>query len=263
MNIALNQGVIASQLDYDSLLFLNAAGITDPTIRLAINYLTFSLKVNGLWTKLNAIYPFVGGTAATHKFNLKNPADTDAAFRLSFVGGWTHSSTGALPNGTNAVANTFFNAATSGSQNSTSLSYYSRTNSNLTEIEIGAANNATQGSLLEIRTTNVTYFRVNSGITYITAVDTDSRAFYMANRTASNVVNGWRNSTKVATGTVASTALFNGNTYLGALNESGVTKFYSRKECAFASIGLGLTATERTNFYTIVQAYQTTLNRNV
>jgi len=269
MNIALNQGVIASQLDYDSLLFLNAAGITDPTIVLAVNYLTFSLKVNGLWAKMNAIYPMVGGTAATHKFNLKNPADTDAAFRLSFVGGWTHSSTGALPNGTNAVANTFFNAATSGLQNSYHISYYSRTNTNstlaLAEIEAGAANNTTNGVVLEIRTVNVTYYRVNSGVGagYIFAADTDSRAFYLANRTASNVINGWRNSTKIATGTVASTALFNGNTYLGALNESGVTKFYSKKECAFATIGTGLTDAEAAIFYSITQQFQILLSRQV
>jgi hypothetical protein len=101
------KGVITSQFDYDALLFLSAASISNSTQRLAINYLTFSLKLNGLWDKLNAIYPFVGGTATTHKFNLKNPLDTNAAFRLSFVGGWTHSASGVLPNGTNAYANTF------------------------------------------------------------------------------------------------------------------------------------------------------------
>ena len=31
---------------------------------------------------MKAIYPFVGGTATTHKFNLKDPADINAAFRL-------------------------------------------------------------------------------------------------------------------------------------------------------------------------------------
>jgi hypothetical protein len=33
--------------------------------------------------------------------------DTNAAFRLTFSGGWTHSATGALPNGTNGYSNTF------------------------------------------------------------------------------------------------------------------------------------------------------------
>jgi hypothetical protein len=40
-------------------------------------------------------------------------------------------------------------------------------------------------------------------------------------------------------------------------------QFYSTKECAFASIGDGLTDTEAGNLYTAVQAYQTTLGRQV
>ena len=101
------QGQYAPSNDPDAQAFINAAGITGTTQQSAINTLVVSLKANNIWTKFDAIYPMVGGTATTHKFNLKNPADTNAAYRLSFVGGWTHSSTGALPNGTNAYADTF------------------------------------------------------------------------------------------------------------------------------------------------------------
>ena len=260
MNI--NQGVIASQFDYDALLFLNATAITDPTIRLAVNYLTFSLKVNGLWNKMNAVYPMVGGTSTTQMYNLKNPLNTNAAFRLTFSGGWVHSSDGALPNGTNTFANTYFNPSANASQNSHHVSYYSRTNSNLTEIEVGGAN-VTQGTVLEIRTSNISYFRINSALPYVSAADTDSRAFYIANRTASNVINGWRNSTKIATGTTASGTLSIQNYYLGANNSNGSPNFYSRKQCAFASIGTGLTDAEAALLYTIVQTFQTILSRNV
>ena len=38
---------------------------------------------------------------------------------------------------------------------------------------------------------------------------------------------------------------------------------YGNKECAFASVGLGLSDAEAANFYTAVQAFQTTLSRNV
>jgi hypothetical protein len=260
MNI--NQGVIASQFDYDALLFLNATAITDPTIRLAVNYLTFSLKVNGLWNKMNAVYPMVGGTSTTQMYNLKNPLNTNAAFRLTFSGGWVHSSGGALPNGTNTFANTYFNPSANASQNSHHVSYYSRTNSNLTEIEVGGAN-VSQGTVLEIRTSNISYFRINSALPYVSAADTDSRAFYIANRTASNVINGWRNSTKIATGTTASGTLSIQNYYLGANNSNGSPNFYSRKQCAFASIGTGLTDAEAALLYTIVQAFQTILSRQV
>lgn len=254
------------EFDVDAQAFITAAGITNPTQQSAINTLVLSLKSNNIWTKMKAIYPFVGGTATTHKWNLKNPLDTNAAYRLTFTGGWTHSSNGATPNGVNAYANTFLVPNSVLSQNSTHISYYSRTNSNLTEIEIGASNgpNATDNKLvLEIRTSNVTYYNINSTTTYISHADTDSRAFYIGNRTASNVVNGWRNSSKLATGTTASTTPSTANIYLGAFNRTSSVALYSTKQCAFASIGDGLTDTEAANFYTAVQAFQTTLGRQV
>jgi hypothetical protein len=252
-------------LDPDAAAFLTAAAITDPTITTAINTLVVDMKGFGIWIKMKAIYPMVGGTATTHKWNLKNPLDTNAAFRLVFNGGWTHSSTGAKPNGLNAIADTFLISSGTLSQNSSHISYYSRTNSNNVEVEIGTASGNSPGdagSLLEIRTSGISYYRVNSGGTYITYIDADSRAFYVANRTGASVINGWRNSTKVATGITASTGLSTKSLILGAYN-AGSIQFYSTKECAFSSIGDGLTDTEAGNFYTAVQAFNTTLARQV
>lgn len=262
MSFLVNPYSYAGCTDTDALAFLAAAGITDATITSAICALVTTMKADGTWAKMSAIYPMVGGTATTHKFNLKNPLDTNAAFRLSFNGGWTHSANGALPNGTNTFANTFFNPSANSSQNSHHISYYSRTNSNLTEVESGGAT-TTQGSVLEIRTSNITYFRINSSTLYTTAADTDSRGNYIANRTASNLINGWRNSTKIATGTTASSALVNLNYYIGAMNNNGAIAFYSRKECAFATIGSGLTDGEAALLYISIQAFQTILGRQV
>lgn len=245
--------------DPDAQAFFTAAGITDATQKTATNQLVVDLKGYSIWTKFDAIYPMVGGTNTSCSYNLKSTSQ----FQLSWVGGWTWSATGAKPNGVNAYANTSYNPSVTGLQNSHHLSYYSRTNSNGTEVEVGLlTNSAANGSLLEIRTSGTTYYRINSGGTYITYSDSDSRAFYLGNRTASNVVNGWRNGSKVATGTTASNALPNGNIYLGALNQSGDI-YRSTKECAFASIGQGLTDTEAANFYTAVQAFNTTLARQV
>ena len=127
----------APAVDPDAQAFITAASITDPTQQSAIDTLVTDLKGYGIWTKTKAIYPFVGGTASSHKFNLKDPQDTDAAFRLVFNGGWTHSVNGAQPNGVNGYADTFLTPSTALSLNSSHLSYYSRTISNGTEIEIG------------------------------------------------------------------------------------------------------------------------------
>lgn len=37
----------------------------------SINELVKDLKSNNLWDKMKAIYPFVGGTVSSHRFNLK------------------------------------------------------------------------------------------------------------------------------------------------------------------------------------------------
>ena len=72
--------------DPDAQAFITAAAITDPTQQAAINTLVVDLKGYSIWTKMKALYPFVGGTASAHKFNLKDPRDLDSAFRLVFSG---------------------------------------------------------------------------------------------------------------------------------------------------------------------------------
>ena len=51
--------------------------------------------------------------------------------------------------------------------------------------------------------------------------------------------------------------------YIGASNFSGTATYFANRECAFACLGTGLTGTEAANFYTAIQAFQTTLGRNV
>jgi hypothetical protein len=252
-------------LDADAYAFLNASTITDATITTAINVLCVGLKSNNIWTKMKALYPFVGGTASTHKWNLKDPQDTNAAFRLTFHGGITHNSNGMIA-AINGYANTYLTPSTALSQNDTHISYYSRTSqANATACEMGCnpVGNA-GGSLILVKWSDgLSYYRVNSGTTYITVANSDSKGFYMSNRTASNVINGWKNSTKVATGTIASNGLANVAMLINAYNDGGSIFYYSLKDCAFASVGNGLNDTEAANFYTLIQNFQTTLSRQV
>ena len=97
--------------DPDAQAFINATGISGAEAD-SINTLTVGLKDIGLWTDLLVLYPFAGTTSTSQKYNLKNPADTDAAFRLTFAGGWTHDVNGAKGNGTNGYANMHFDPGT-------------------------------------------------------------------------------------------------------------------------------------------------------
>jgi hypothetical protein len=73
----------------------------------AVTNLVNSLKTSGVWQRSVAIYPYVGGTSNRHKFNLKNPQDTNAARRLTFLDTWTHSATGATPTTANSYGETY------------------------------------------------------------------------------------------------------------------------------------------------------------
>ena len=94
----------SSDIDADAQAFITATAITNSTIITAINNLVVSLKSDGLWNKIYFLYPMVGGTATTHSYNLRNIL----SYQLTFNGTWTHSSNGALPNGSTGYADTLF-----------------------------------------------------------------------------------------------------------------------------------------------------------
>lgn len=260
-------------LDPDAQAFLTASGITDNTISGAINTLVVQMKADNIWTKMKAIYPMVGGSASTHKWNLKDPRDLDAAFRLQYFGGWSHSANGALPNGTNAFADTKLNTSTVLGNNSGSLGYYSRTNSAIVnEIPIGNINGASGTSSFHLvirRDNNLNSFRATTSGAFVGIVNgttTDSRGLTSCSITSATSRKLFKNSSLVATDSVSNTwSRANANIYIGAANrfESSTADYYTNKECAFSYISDGLTDTDISNLYTAVQAFQTTLNRQV
>lgn len=246
--------------------FLLATGITDPTITAAINTLVNDLVGYGIWTKMKAIYPFVGGTATTHKFNLKNPADTNAAFRLSFAGGWTHSANGIQGNGTNTFANTFYVPNTECDSQNNSIAVYVRNNINTgLPYEMGASNDlggiVNPYALISRFSDNKAYFA--NGSYNQNPVSTDSRGFWNG---FIDVTNQWffRNGSSISSIAIPVATLPSFSLYLGANNGGGTASLFSNKELAFASMGgTKLTTTEAANYYTAVQAFQTTLSRQV
>jgi hypothetical protein len=267
----INPYAFGQSYDPDAQAFFTASGLTGATNLTAINNLVVALKGYGIWTKMKAIYPFIGGTSALHKWNLKDPQDTNAAFRLVFNGGWTHSSTGALPNGTNGWANTFLSPSTSLTNNNTHISYYSRTNT--LGPNKGLIGCSTGGSSLPLYTI---YGRSGSNVFFMDSYNYNTnrnqgaeptgQSFLLSTRISSASFKSFRNNTLVATGVNANVDNVTGISFaisIGALNLNGAVSQFSDFQCAFSSIGDGLTDTEAANFYTAVQAYQTTLSRQV
>lgn len=246
--------------DADALAFIASASITDATQKIAVNKLVTDLKSASIWTKMKAIYPMVGGTASTHKWNLKDPRDLDVAFRLVFNGGWTHSATGAKGNGTTAYADTKYTGLT----NNSCLAYYNRyTPSDYTQALMGVYNNPGVDTVLASNFTGNSIFKIRgAGISYS---NTGNSGMFTANRTSQTLLNSWKNGVKTGTQTSAAVADSNPQSYSIFLNayNTGFADFYSKSECAFACVSNGLTDTEASNLYTAVQAYETTLGRQI
>jgi hypothetical protein len=249
--------------DPDAIAFLTAAGITDPTITSAICTLVSSMKANGTWAKCKAIYPFVGGTATTHKFNLKDPRDLDAAFRLSFVGGWTHSANGALPNGTNAYANTFYNCLVQSTASNACYGAYSRTNSTSGLQVYGAFTSSNVVRMFHNLSNGGIFINADPGGQYYTA--NPSTGFFLVRRESLFLSQAYKNGVSIGTSAVLTSNLPNFNFYFGATNDNGTISYFSTHQLAFGILGGNavITDTESINLYTAVQAFQTTLSRQV
>lgn len=250
-----------TSIDPDVKAFLLATGINDNTTIVAITYLVENLKLNSIWDKIAALYPFVGGSADTHKYNLKDPRDLDVAFRLSFVGTWTHNSNGIIPSGTNSHADTFLLESNIYTNYSLHYSWYSRTNNSSLTVDVGASVSATNTFTFTNFGGN-TYYKVHDGATNILTVN-NSAAFYLANRITANESRNLRNSTRYIGAFAVTSAPVPYSFYIGAANNTGTPAFRSVRNLAFVSIGNGLSDSDADNLYTIVQNFQTLLNRNI
>lgn len=239
--------------------FLAATGITDATIRQALNGMYSGLVSNSLYSKFIALYPMVGGTSTTTKYNFINPVDSDAAYRISWAGGLTFASTGVTPNGTNGYGNTFINNNLF-TQNNMTLGGYSRTNiigaSRLSQCAIGAYS-APNLSLI--------YFGASYGINSVypgtSSFSVTSQRHFAVSRLLSTNVNIVAESIAATTQVVASVAPFSAQINIFRLG--GFAGDYDVKESAFNYVATGMTTTELNTLTTIINTFQTTLGRNV
>jgi len=258
-NSASTAQIQPAAFDPDAQAFITAASITDSTQQSAIDTLVIDLKTAGVWTKMKAIYPIVGGTASSHKFNLKDPRDLDAAFRLTFTSGWTHSADGAAVTAKTATyADTHLLPSSELSTTSAHMSYYAKTLVvNDAQIAIGDGN---INSMWLGLYSSIYYGAIANN--YRSQSYTSAPAYYLVNKSSSTELKFIIDSSIVSTKPITSTS-FSGtqNLYLNNHNNSSV--FTSVSTCAFATIGDGLTDTESSDLYTAIQAFQTTLGRQV
>lgn len=247
--------------DADAQAFIDATGITDTTQKSAVNHLVLDLKSYNIWTELVAIYPIIGGTSSTHAVNLKTPG----TYNLTFATGMTHSSTGMTGNGTTGYANTNFKFTDALNQNSNNYTIYVRTSRVGNTSNVMGSRQTTPATIqtwLQLRTSTNILQSTNNTSTASSISNSETKGFWQVNRTTSTGFVLFNNTTKNSF-TNSSTGNASINHYLGARNNNGTADLYDTVEISFASMGNGLTDAEAANFYTAVQAFQTTLSRNV
>jgi len=251
--------------DNDATAFLNATGIIDLDISSAIKNLVSDLKAYGIWNKMIAIYPMVGGTSTTQKYNLIDPRDDDGAFRLTYGSSVTHSLAGFTPSGTNnGSAYTRIQIDSDLSQNNVYCSVYIGTNVAEDRLDFGAisSQNGIQLASRNLSNTFNSKMMTNINKDVGAGTTTDSRGFLQISRTSSTGYTMQKGTTK---GFVTETSIAPPPEWiaLGGIGTSKTTaNAISSKVISFAAFGSGLTISEMDDMYTAVQAFQTILGRN-
>jgi hypothetical protein len=162
---------------------------------------------------------------------------------------------------------TFFSPSTNGMSSSNGhISVYNR--SNVTGVNrglIGVIGSGVGATEIAINFDSANVFAMFGSNPYPSFAQTDKRGFYSVSRDTATTVKNYLNGTVKVNGiAVVFTDNPTGKILLGVQGTAtGDRGNFSSNEQAFASIGDTLNSTESGNFYTAVQAFQTTLSRQV
>jgi hypothetical protein len=263
-------GTTEANLYLSTVIGSGGTGIT-PTVSAATITLFTELVSNGLYNKIVAMYPMLGGNAAGCKFNAKNPLDTNAAYRLSWAGGWSYNASGATGNGSNAFAITHLTGSTL-SRTSTHMSYYSLTQSSAgNQLEMGCrSGSGGSGTYSEFAANYIAFggnyrqYNINSiGLaTDSASANSATTGYFVASRTSDSTTYLFKNGAVNLSGTTATNGTIAFSFYLNATNDNGTPTSYSTKQIGFSSLGNGLTPSEITTLSSIVNTWATTIGRN-
>lgn len=255
-------------IDADAQAFLTATGISDSTITSAIDTLVKAAKANGWWTLCNAIYPFVGATATTCKYNLKDPRDLDAAFRLVFAGAGSYTSAGYVLNGSSAYGDTKLVPNTTLSQNSTHFSMFSTAATSNNGGSGVAGDNATK-PYMEMYFDGVSpnqriFYAVNSIADDLLTTGVTHSGHHILTRGGAASVTYYHNGASADTSTVASTTPGSQSMFVGSHNTAatpGTPTQFDNGTYQFFTIGANISSGIATSMYNDIVTLNTALSR--
>lgn len=270
-------GFIGSEdfgLDVDALAFFArvtaAGGTLSATEQVAIDTLVKQMKLDGIWTKMKAIYPMVGGGTGTTAQRQAACAQNlkSSSFTGTFTAtGWTFASTGIKSSASNAFMNTTITLTSAESINF-AFGGYIRTNVGaISGVLTGARISGSEFFVTGKWTSSTNRPFLNMGTSgFIFGTSDQLPGLFHGSRTATNAMSFRRNNTSLGTSTFNETARVNTSPFfIGAASQDGSVNGLTTMpdEICFCYYSSGLTNAEMDNLYTAVQAFQTTLSRQV
>jgi hypothetical protein len=228
-----------------------------------------SLWSNGLNTDMVAMYPFIGGTAASHAIQAMNPG----TYNILFNGGWTHNTSGATPNGTTGygLLNGLVPAVRGFTVSGGSVGVYCGTDGSG-----GAAIGCVDGggllggaltlypALLNPTKQMATNFWNKTAAYSITTIPDTLGLMSIARSGSTSNVQFYRRGNLVSSENQTALAVSIITVNIGANNSNGTINSYSTYRQQFTYLYKGtLTTSQMTILDNIIQTYQTDLGRNV
>ena len=254
--------------------FADAAGITDKTQQLALAVFVNDLKaINAVQADfvnfvtpensvLKAVYPLMGSTANSQKYNLIDPRDLDAAYRLVFLNDTeaVHTNAGYKPNGINQAADTKFNPAVKLALNDTHIGCYTSEDTEGGGYSgcYSAAGRYFMYSKLSAAAA-VQFYTSGSANLYSTYVDS-SIGFTLGSRLTDAISSLFKNGKKLKGNTTSVGALPSLNVWFGGVNHA-TTPRYQAGNVSYGSIGKGISDAANVLYWIAVKKLMIAIGR--
>jgi len=234
----------------------------------AINNFVWACEANGIWTKMQAVYPFIGDNQVSQSYNLKSVSTfqitwTGSAFTFSSANGFQKTATDNTSYGL-----TGYTPSTSQTLNDAHISCYVGTQQTGSGFIVPFGSVSGGNTWLQVCTgigANANFAIQGTSATNAAILFTApsvNTGFFLGTRTTASLLKGYYNGKLVGTNTNTSSGRSTFQVGVGLQNAT--LRLYSCTQAIrFASIGSGLNDAESYQLFQAVQNYQTKLGRQV
>lgn len=241
-----------------------AGGTLDCNISGATMDLYAGLKSSGIWNKLYAFYPILGGVAASTAINGKSPG----SFNITWNGSVVFNPSFVQSTGVSGYGNTGWDELNDGGASGQDQAYglYSMDDQNQQAAQVGdmGAENGTNRTRFNIRTSgNFNGYIQQSYFTLaLSSSNAPSSGFTIFQRTSVADMAAYRNNVLVAsTNSIASNARVNTDMMVMCYSISGAPSSRTTRRYNFFFMAQSLDAGERSTFNTLITNFNTALSR--